>query len=113
MAKASRPYLSKIKNKEVRQRVKDANQRWTRMTNLPTNFLDFIFKNKDFIPLCTICYENLSPTTFNLCYTCITTLSNYQQQLNTLEIIPNTNTFNINYENISEEIEPFFINYFP
>jgi len=107
MAKASRPYLSKIKNKEVRQRVKDANQRWTRMTNLPTNFLDFIFKNKDFIPLCTICYENLSPTTFNLCYTCITTLINYQQQLNTLEIISNTNN-----ENISEEIEPFFINYF-
>jgi len=107
MVKASRPHLSKIKNEELRQRVKDANQRWTRMTNLPTNLLDFVFKNKDFIPLCTICYENLSPTTFNLCYTCITTLINYQQQLNTLEIISNTNN-----ENISEEIEPFFINYF-
>jgi len=120
MIKASRPHFSKMKNEELRQRVKEANQRWTRMSILPANLLDFIFKNKDFIPLCTICYDNLSPLTFNICHTCITTSINYQQQLNisrsdieddenSLSSIPNTTLSNHNEENISEEIESFSI----
>ena len=32
--------------------------------------------NKDFIPLCTTCYENLSPLSFNICHMCITTSIN-------------------------------------
>ncbi|CAF0728434.1 unnamed protein product [Rotaria sp. Silwood1] len=121
MVKASRPYFSKIKNQELRQRVKDANQRWTRMSTLPANFIDFIFKNKDFIPLCTICYENLSLLEFNLCHTCIRTLIHYQQtnislltidnDKNTVSIIPNTTIFNHNEENISQELEKFFLDY--
>jgi hypothetical protein len=109
-----------MKNEELRQRVKEANQRWTRMTILPAHLLDFIFKNKDFIPLCTICYDNLSPLTFNICHTCITTSINYQQQLNvsrsdieddenSLSSIPNTTLSNHDEENISEEIESFSI----
>jgi hypothetical protein len=107
MAKASRPHLSKIKNEELRQRVKDANQRWTRMSILPKNLIDFIFKNKDILPLCSICYENLSPTTFNICYTCIITLINYQKQLNSSRLVIKT----YNDENLSEEIGQFFIDY--
>ncbi|CAF1312309.1 unnamed protein product [Rotaria sordida] len=111
MIKASRPYFSKIKNQELRQRVKDANHRWTRMSILPANLIDFIFKNKDFIPLCTICYENLSLLEFNLCHRCINTLINYQptnilqstieNDKNTLTITPNTTILNYNEKNIS------------
>jgi hypothetical protein len=106
LVKATRPNFSRIKNEEVRQRVKEANQRWTRMSILPTNLIDFILQNKDLIPLCSDCYENLSPTTFNLCYTCITTLINYHQQLNVLQThsLPHM-------ESVSEEFEEFFLDY--
>ena len=67
------------------------------MSILPANLIDFIFLNKDFIPLCTICYENLSLSTFNLCHPCITTLINYQQT-NTFSLIPNTTILNHNDE---------------
>ncbi len=118
MVKAPRPHLSKMQNEELRQRVKEANQRWTRMSILPTNLIDFIFQNKDLLPICRICYENLSPTTFNLCYRCITILINYQQQIDTSQFIihhPNRNTLSIssnsNDENVSEEIEQFYLDY--
>ncbi|CAF2104910.1 unnamed protein product [Rotaria magnacalcarata] len=123
MIKASRPYFSKFKNEELRQRVKDANQRWKRMSILPANFIDFIFKNKDFVPLCTICYENLSLLQFNLCHRCITTSINYQQLIqqatvsqsiieddrNTLSTISNTTILNYDEDSDSEELEEFFI----
>lgn len=80
LAKASRPNLTRLQHEELRQRVRDANQRWRLMSVLPTDFIDFIYVNKDFLPLCTVCYENLSPTTFNLCLNCITTLVTYQQR---------------------------------
>jgi hypothetical protein len=109
LVKATRPNFSRIKNEEVRQRVKEANQRWTRMSILPTNLIDFIFQNKDLIPLCNTCYENLSPTTFNLCYTCITTLIHYHQQLNVLQSMNRHSLPPL--ENVTEEIEEFFLDY--
>ncbi len=112
LVKATRPNFSRIKNEEVRQRVKEANQRWIRMSILPTNLIDFIFENKDLIPLCSICYENLSPTTFNLCYTCITTLIHYHQQLTiNRHYLPQTNIFNYNNENVTDDIQHFFLDY--
>jgi hypothetical protein len=104
LIKASRPNFSKNKTEQLRQRVKDANQRWTRMSILPSNLIDFIFKNKDFIPLCTICYENLSLSIFNLCHTCITTLINYQRTP-TLTTIPNPTILNHNDEVFLDDIE--------
>lgn len=124
MIKASRPYFSKYQSKQLRQRVKDANQRWKRMSTLPANFIDFIFKNKDFIPLCSICYENLSLLEFNLCHRCITTLINYQKliqqrnfslstiqedQSNTSPITSEATVLKYNESNNSEEIEESFL----
>ncbi|UJR25489.1 hypothetical protein I4U23_006835 [Adineta vaga] len=80
MIKASRPNFSRQRNQLVRQRVKEANQRWRRMSILSTNLTDFILKNKDLIPFCMDCYENFSLLTFDLCHMCITTAINYQQR---------------------------------
>jgi hypothetical protein len=71
MVKASRSHLSREQIETLRQRVNDANQRWTRMSRLPVNLIEFIFDEKDSLPLCHICYENLSMLTFNLCHVCI------------------------------------------
>jgi hypothetical protein len=104
MIKASRPNFSKLKNEELRQRVKDANQRWTRMSVLPANLIDYIFQNQDFMPLCRTCYRNLSLLTFNLCHMCLTNIINYQQQIQnerkTLSIISNSMILDRNDENI-------------
>ncbi|CAF0761147.1 unnamed protein product [Adineta ricciae] len=80
MIKASRPNFSRHRNELVRQRVKQANQRWRRMSVLPANLTDFILKNIDLIPFCTDCYENFSPLVFDLCRACITTSLDYQQR---------------------------------
>ncbi|CAF0756267.1 unnamed protein product [Adineta steineri] len=108
LVKASRPHISRIKHEELRQRVKDANQRWTRMSILPANLIDFIFINKDSIPFCTICYENLSPLTFDLCHKCITTAINYKNTLSTMSTIT---VFTNSIENVSDEIESYSIDY--
>lgn len=71
MIKASRPQLSRLQNEELRERVREANLRWTRMSILPANLIEFIFYHKDCLPLCPICYENLSTLVFNLCHRCI------------------------------------------
>jgi hypothetical protein len=54
--------------------------------------------------LCTICYENLSLSIFNLCHTCITTLINYQRTP-TLTTIPNPTILNHNDEVFLDDIE--------
>lgn len=83
MVKASRPQLSKLQNDELRQRVKDANQRWTRMSILPSTLIEFTFDRKDSLPLCSDCYENLSTMTFNLCHNCIRNLIQMKSRFQT------------------------------
>lgn len=80
LVKATRPNMTSMRNDELRQRVKDANQRWTRMSILPIYLIDFLMENQPFIPLCSKCDENLSSTIFNLCLTCIRNLIDYHEQ---------------------------------
>ena len=84
MIKASRPHLSKLQSEELRQRVKEANLRWTRMSILPASLVEFIFHQKDFLPLCHVCYENLSNLVFNLCHRCIRTVLHSGPQLESM-----------------------------
>ena len=80
MIKPTRPHLTRLQNEELRQRVKSANQRWTRMSILPANLIDFTFQNKDLIPLCALCYDNLSALIFNLCHGCIANLVHFKEE---------------------------------
>lgn len=81
MIKASRPHLSKIQNEEIRQRVREANQCWTRMSILPGYLIEYIFNQKDFLPLCSMCYENLSRLKFSLCHRCLRRILHYSERL--------------------------------
>lgn len=80
MIKATRPNFSSMKNEELRQRVKDANQRWTRMSILPLYLIDFLLEYQSYLPLCSQCDEQLSSSMFNLCLTCIRNLINSHEQ---------------------------------
>lgn len=100
LAKATRPNLTRIQNEQLRQRVRDANQRWTRMSILPSNLIEFIYDHKERVPLCSTCQSSLSKMTFNLCHSCIRTLIAFKT------------IFNSNYDLTSSsdhETETFFI----
>ena len=81
MVKATRPHLSKYQNEEIRQRVREANQCWTRMSILPVYLIEYIFEQKDFLPLCSMCYGNLSTLKFNLCHRCLRRILHYSQRI--------------------------------
>ena len=106
MVKATRPNFSSMRNEELRQRVKDANQRWIRMSILPVYLIDFLMENQSFIPLCSKCDENLSSTIFNLCFICIRNLIDYHEQFhrNALQILSEqANAEHYFFDYLSEE----------
>lgn len=86
MVKASRPHLSKYQHEEIRQRVREANLYWTRMSILPANLIEFIFNQKESLPLCPICYENLSQLRFNLCHRCLRRVLHTDRPISTDDI---------------------------
>ena len=90
MIKPTRPHLTRLQNEELRQRVRSANQRWTRMSILPANLIDFTFQNKDLIPLCTLCYDDLSALIFNLCHGCIANLVHFKEELRSTDSFKST-----------------------
>lgn len=81
LVKASRPHFTKNQNEEIRQRVREANQCWTRMSILPVYLIEFIFDQKDFLPLCSMCFENLSKLKFSLCHRCLRRILHYSDRI--------------------------------
>lgn len=105
MVKATRPNFSSMKNEELRQRVKDANQRWTRMSILPLYLIDFLLEYQSYLPICSICHEQLSSSMFNLCLICIRNLINSHEQFhrNASTILPENDSEHYFIDYLSDE----------
>ena len=88
MVKASRPHQSKLQLEEIRQRVREANRCWTRMSILPVHLIEYIFDQKETLPLCSLCHENLSRLKFNLCHRCLRRIIYSERQIQSISTNP-------------------------